>query len=34
MFGPLEILQCDNGKEFKGAVLMLFKLHDINLING
>jgi len=34
MFDPPKILQCDNSKEFKGAVSQLVKLHGINLING
>lgn len=29
----LEILQCDNGREFKGALFMLLKKHNIKLIN-
>lgn len=33
-FGPLRILQCDNGKEFKGVLLILPKQHGIKLING
>ncbi len=33
-FGPLTILQCDNGKEFKGALLVILKKHGIKLING
>lgn len=28
------ILQCDNGREFKGAVLLFLKKHNIKLING
>ena len=34
IFGPPKILQCNNGKEFKGTVLMLVKLHGVTLING
>ena len=28
------ILQCDNGREFKGALLLFLKKHNIKLING
>lgn len=28
------ILQCDNGQEFKGALLLFLKKHNIKLING
>ncbi len=30
----LDILQYDNGREFKGALLLFFKMHNIPLING
>lgn len=33
-FGPPRILQCDNGKEFKGVLIILLKRHGIKLING
>jgi hypothetical protein len=33
-FYPPKILQCDNGKEFKGAVLILLRKYGIKLING
>lgn len=33
-FGPPKILQCDNGKEFKGVLLVLLKHHGIKVING
>lgn len=28
------ILQCDSGQEFKGALLLFLKKHNIKLING
>ena len=34
LFGPPEILQIDNGKEFKGACLILFKRFGIRVIYG
>jgi hypothetical protein len=33
-FFPMKIIQCDNGKEFKGALLILLRRHGIQLING
>lgn len=33
-FGVPKILQCDNGKEFKGVLLILMKKHGIQVING
>lgn len=33
-FGPPKILQCDNGSEFKGALLLLLKRYGIPIING
>ena len=32
--GPPRIIQCDNGKEFKGAVLHILQRHGIKLINS
>ena len=32
--GVPEIFQCDNGREFKGALLVFLKKHNIKLING
>lgn len=32
--GVPEILQCDNGQEFKGLLLVFLKKHNIKLING
>ena len=32
--GIPRILQCDNGKEFKGALLILLKKYGIKIING
>ncbi len=32
--GVPEILQCDNGLDFKGALLVFLKKHNIKLING
>lgn len=32
--GISEILQCDNGREFKGILLVFLKKHNIKLING
>ena len=34
MMGPPRLIQCDNGKEFKGAVLHILKRHGIKLINS
>lgn len=34
LMGPPRILQCDNGREFKGAVLHILKKHGIKLINS
>ena len=31
--GIPEILQCDNGRKFKGAFLVFFKIYNIKLIN-
>ncbi len=28
------ILQCDNGRKFKGALLLFLKKHNIRLVNG
>lgn len=33
-FRPMKILQCDNGKEFKGALLILIKLTVSKLLMG
>lgn len=33
-FGPPSMIQCDNGKEFKGALLILLRRHGIKVING
>ena len=33
LFGSSEILQCDSGTEFQGAVAILIKFHNIQLIN-
>ena len=33
-FGVPKIVQCDNGKEFKGVLKTLVLQHDILLING
>lgn len=33
-FGLLKILQCDNGGEFKGALLILLERYGIQIING
>ena len=33
-YGPPEIAHMDNGKEFKGACLMLLKRFGIRIING
>lgn len=33
-FGPPKILHCDNGSEFKGALLTLVKQFGINLLHG
>ena len=33
-FLPLKIVQCDNGKEFKGALLILLRKYGIQVING
>lgn len=32
--GMPKILQCDNSQEFKGALLVFLKKHNIGLING
>jgi hypothetical protein len=34
MFGPPEILECDNGGEFEKVVLILAKKYGIKIING
>jgi len=34
LFGPPRILQCDNGKEFKGALLILVKEYGIQIVHG
>jgi transposase InsO family protein len=31
---PPKIVQCDNGKEFKGALLILLRKYGIQVING
>jgi Integrase core domain/Integrase zinc binding domain len=33
-FGPLEIVQCDNGGEFQDATLIVAKRHGIQIINS
>ncbi len=33
-FGPPKIIQCNNGKESKGALLLVLKRHGIKLINN
>ena len=33
-FGIPQILQCNNGKEFKSALLILLKRYRIKIING
>jgi transposase InsO family protein len=33
-FLPPKIVQCDNGKEFKGALLILLRKYGIQVING
>ena len=33
-FFPMEILQCDNGKEFKGALLILLRQYGIKIVHG
>lgn len=33
-YGPPEICQCDNGREFKGALLILFARMGVRVING
>ena len=33
-FGPMHILQMDNGGEFKGVLLYLLRRHGIKVING
>ena len=33
-YGVPEILQCDNGREFKGVLLVLLKRHGIKVKNG
>lgn len=30
-FGPLKILHCDNGSEFKGALLLVLRQHGIRV---
>ncbi len=34
VFGPMRILQMDNGAEFKGFLLYLLRRHGIKIING
>lgn len=34
LLGPPGIVQCDNGSEFKGALLILLRKHGIKCING
>ena len=34
VFGPMRILQMDNGAEFKGVLLYLLRRHGIKIING
>ena len=34
IFFPPKILQCDNGREFKGALLILLRQYRIQVING
>jgi hypothetical protein len=33
-FFPMEILQCDNGEEFKGALLILLRQYGIKIVHG
>lgn len=33
-FGPPKIIQCNNEKEFKGALLLVLKKHGIELVNS
>jgi hypothetical protein len=33
-FLPLKIMQADNGKEFKGALLILLRKYGIQVVNG
>lgn len=33
-FFPMEILQCDDGKEFKGALLILLRQYGIKIVHG
>ncbi len=33
-FGAPGIFQCDNGREFKGTLLIFLEKHRIKLING
>ncbi len=33
-FGAPRIFQCNNGREFKGSLLIFVKNHSIKLING
>lgn len=33
-YGPPSIIQCNNGKEFKGALLILLRKHGIKCVNG
>jgi transposase InsO family protein len=32
--GPPGSIQCDNGREFKGVLLLLLKRHGVKIING
>ena len=32
--GSINIWQCDNGSEFKGAMMMLARRHGIKVVNG
>lgn len=34
LLGPPTIVQCDNGTEFKGALLILLRKYGIKCING
>jgi len=34
LMGPSRILQCDNGRAFKGAVLHILQGHGVTLINS
>jgi hypothetical protein len=33
-FSPLKIMQADNGKEFKAALLILLQKYGIQVVNG